>query len=96
METIDLDKKLTANQLFKIYKDEGGTLAFSEFLTREKTKGVFPINSKLNEEIQKTFEKSKKEDMRKTVLGFPVRTLVIVGGIIVAAVIVSQIIKKKG
>lgn len=96
MQTIDLDKKLTANQLFKIYKDEGGTLAFSEFLTREKTKGVFPINSKLNEEIQKTFEKSKKEDMRKTVLGFPVRTLVIVGGIIVAAVIVSQIIKKKG
>lgn len=96
MQTIDLDKKLTANQLFKIYKDEGGTLAFSEFLTREKTKGVFPINSKLNEEVQKTFEKSKKEDMRKTVLGFPVRTLVIVGGIIVAAVIVSQIIKKKG
>lgn len=95
MQTIDLDKKLTANQLFKIYKDEGGTLAFSEFLTREKTKGVFPINSKLNEEVQKTFEKYKKEDMRKTVLGFPVRTLVIVGGIIVAAVIVSQIIKKK-
>ena len=27
-KTVDLDKKLTANQLFKIYKDEGGTLAF--------------------------------------------------------------------
>ena len=33
--------------------------------------------------------------MNKTVLGFPVRTLVIVGGVIVAAVIISKIMKKK-
>ena len=94
-QTLDLDKKLTANQLFKIYKDEGGTLAFSDWLTREKTKGVFPLNGNLNEEVQKTIVKVKKEDMKRTVLGFPVRTLVIVGGVIVAAVIISKIMKKK-
>ena len=35
---IDLDQQLTANQLFKKYKEDGGTLNFSEYLTREKTK----------------------------------------------------------
>lgn len=93
-QTVDLDKKLTANQLFKIYKDEGGTLNFSEWLTREKTKGVFPLNGNLNEEVQKTIDKVKKEDMEKTVLGFPVKTLVVVGGVIVLAVIISRYMKK--
>jgi hypothetical protein len=51
---IDLDQTLTANQLFKKYKDEGGTLNFSEWLTREKTKGVFPLNDGLNQEINLT------------------------------------------
>lgn len=94
-QTVDLEKKLTANQLFKIYKDEGGTLNFSDWLTREKTKGVFPLNGNLNEEVQKTIGKVKKEDMNKTVLGFPVKTLVIVGGVIVLAVIVSRYMNKK-
>lgn len=94
-QTLDLDKKLTANQLFKIYKDEGGTLNFSEWLTREKTKGVFPLNGSLNEEVQKTIFKVKKDDMDKTILGFPVKTLVIVGGVIVAAIIISKIMNKK-
>lgn len=93
-QTVDLDKKLTANQLFKIYKDEGGTLIFSDWLTREKTKGVFPLNGNLNEEVQKTIVKVKKEEMDKTVLGFPVKTLVVVGGVIVLAIIVSRYMKK--
>lgn len=92
--TIDLDKKLTANQLYKIYKDEGGTKSFSEWLTREKTKGVFPLNGEVNEEVQKSIKHIKKEDMRRTVLGFPVSTLVIVGVVIVGAVVVSRMIKK--
>lgn len=94
---IDLDQQLTANQLFKKYKEEGGTLNFSEWLTREKTKGVFPLNSGLNEEINLTLTKikTKKKDMNKTILGMPVKTLYIVGGIIVLAVIARQIMKKK-
>lgn len=93
--TLDLDKKLTANQLYKIYKDEGGTKTFSEWLTREKTKGVFPINSELNEEVNKKIVKIKEEEMSNTVLGFPVKTLAIAGALIVVAIIVSQVIKKK-
>jgi hypothetical protein len=92
---IDLEKKLTANQLFKKYKEEGGTLNFSDWLTREKTKGVFPLNSGLNEEINLTLNKLKIKKMDKTVLGFPVKTLYLVGGVLVAAVVISKLIKKK-
>jgi hypothetical protein len=92
---VELEKKLTANQLYKIYKDEGGTLNFSNWLNREKTKGIFPLNGELNEEIQKLISKEKKEDMNKTVLGFPVRTLVIVGVVIIGAIVVSKYLKNK-
>ena len=92
---IDLDKTLTANQLFKKYKEEGGTLNFSEWLTREKTKGVFPLNNGLNEEINLTLNKFKPKKMDKTVLGLPVKTLYIVGGVIVLAIVARQIMKKK-
>jgi hypothetical protein len=91
----DLEKQLTANQLFKQYKTEGGTLGFSDWLTREKAKGVFPINADLNKEIQDTLTETKKTDMNKTILGFPTKTLVMVGVIIVGAVVISQLIKKK-
>jgi hypothetical protein len=92
---IELEKKLTANQLYKIYKDEGGTLNFSGWLNREKTKGIFPLNGELNEEVQRLIIKEKKEDMNNTILGFPVRTLVIVGVVIVGAIVVSKYYKKK-
>lgn len=94
-QVLEIEKKLTANQLYKIYKDEGGTLTFSDWLTREKTKGVFPLNGNMNEEIQKTLKKVKKEDMGKTILGFPVKTLVITGAIIIAAVVIAKVIKNK-
>lgn len=89
------EKELTANQLFKIYKDEGGTLKFSDWLTREKTKGVFPLNANLNEEVQQTLKKVKEKEMKKTVLGFPVSTLLIAGGVIILAVVASKMINKK-
>jgi len=91
----DVEKQLTANQLFKQYKNEGGTLGFSDWLTREKAKGFFPINADLNKEIQDTLTETKKTDMNKTILGFPTKTLVIVGVIIVGAIVISQLIKKK-
>jgi hypothetical protein len=46
-------KELTANQLYKQYKDDGGTLVFSKWLDREKKKGIFPLNMNLNEEVYK-------------------------------------------
>lgn len=95
MAEIQLEKKLTANQLYKQYKDEGGTLIFSDWLNREKTKGVFPLNGELNREIETTLETFKKDDMKRTVFGFPTTTLLIVGGVIIAAIVASQILKKK-
>lgn len=91
---IELDKTLTANQLYKIYKEEGGTLNFSGWLNREKTKGIFPLNGQLNEEVQKVIKQDKNEDMDKTVLGFPVKTLLLVGVVIVGAIVVSKMLKK--
>jgi len=95
MEEVNLDKKLTANQLFKEYKDEGGTLNFSDWLTREKTKGIFPINSNLNQEVSKKLNDLKEEEMNKTVLGFPVSTLLIAGGVIIVAIVAVNVLKKK-
>lgn len=94
-ENLNLDKELTANQLYKEYKAEGGTKTFSEWLTREKTKGVFPINAVANEEVQKNISEIKAKEMNKTVLGFPVKTLAIVGVVIVGAIVVSAYLKKK-
>ncbi len=89
--------ELTANQLYKIYKEEGGTLKFSNWLTREKTKGIFPINSDLNQEVYMALNGIKEKTMenKNRVLGFPITTLYIMGGIIVGAIIVSKLIKKK-
>lgn len=95
MEEVNLEKKLTANQLFKEYKDEGGTLNFSDWLTREKTKGIFPINANLNQEVSKKLTDLKEEEMSKTVLGFPVSTLLIAGGVIVVAIVAVNLLKKK-
>ena len=92
---VNLDKKLNANQLFKEYKDEGGTLNFSDWLTREKTKGIFPINSNLNQEVGKKLTDLKEEQMNKTVLGFPVSTLLIAGGVIIVAIVAVNVLKKK-
>lgn len=96
MEKVDiLDKKLTANQLYKTYRDEGGTLGFSDWLTREKTKGVFPINGNLDNQVKETIVTMKKKtEPPKTVLGLPVRTLVITGAVIVAAIVISKLMKK--
>jgi len=95
MEQVNLEKKLTANQLFKEYKDEGGTLNFSDWLTREKTKGIFPINANLNEQVSKKLTDLKEEEMNKTVLGFPVSTLLIAGGVILVAIVAVNVLKKK-
>lgn len=88
-------KEYTANQLYKKYKDEDGTLNFSNWLTREKKKGIFPINSNLNEEVYMALNGMNDEGKSKTVLGFPKSTLIIMGVVIVGAIVVSQIMKKK-
>ena len=92
---IDLNQELTANQLYKIYKDEGGTLTFKGWLTREKTKGVFPLDTNVNEGINNTLTNLNSNKMDSTTLGFPTKNLLIIGGVIVAAIVVMKYMKKK-
>ncbi len=89
-------KELTANQLFKQYKEDGGTLNFSNWLSREKTKGIFPLNQNLNEEVYMALNGIKdtsKSDGR--ILGFPKSILFITGAIIIGAIVYTQIKKQK-
>lgn len=88
-------KEWTANQLYKQYKDEGGTLNFSGWIDREKRKGVFPINANLNDEVYMALNGMNDSEKSKTILGFPKSTLIIMGAVIVGAIVISQIMKKK-
>jgi hypothetical protein len=92
---INLNQELTANQLYKIYKDEGGTLTFKNWLTREKTKGEFPLDANVNGEINNTLTNLTTKNMDSTTLGFPTKNLLIIGGVIVAAIVVMKYMKKK-
>lgn len=87
------NKEYTANQLFKVYKEDGGTLNFSSWLNREKKKGVFPLNQNLNEEVYMALNGLKENVSSKRVLGFPTSILVIVGVVIVGAIVYNQIKK---
>lgn len=88
-------KALTANQLYKSYKDEGGTLNFSNWLTREKKKGIFPLNNNLNEEVYMALNGDGEKSKSSTILGFPKTTLFIMGGIVIGAIILTKVLKKK-
>jgi hypothetical protein len=86
---------ITGNINNKQYKDEGGSLNFSGWLNREKKKGIFPINANLNEEVYMALNGMNEDEKSKTIMGFPKSTLLIVGVVIVGAIVVSQIMKKK-
>lgn len=88
------DNKLTANQLYKKYKDEGGTLNFSGWLNREKKKGVFPPNNDINQEVYMALNGVNEKRDAKTIFGFPKMTLAIMGLIIVGAIVYTQVMKK--
>ena len=97
MEQEVLEPKVTANQLYKQYKNEGGTLEFAAWINREKAKGTFLLNGNLNAEVTAILKDIKTEDnaMDKTFLGFPVKTLAITGAVIVGAIIIAKLVKRK-
>jgi hypothetical protein len=92
----DVTINKSANSIYKEYKNQGGTLSFKEFIEREKQKGVFPLNIKLNEEVENSIiEFEKQKNMDKKILGLPVKTVVIAGSIIVLAVVITKFVKRK-
>lgn len=86
-------KGLTANQLYKQYREEGGTLNFSEWLNREKKKGVFPINKEVNDEVYMALNGMNEEPKR--FFGLPTTPLIIMGVVIIGAVVYYKMMKKK-
>lgn len=85
---------MSANQLYKEYQKAGGTLDFKSWLTRENAKGTIGADSSINQEVEQNLQTIRK-DMNKTVLGFPVKTMVFASLIVVAAIVVVVATRKK-
>lgn len=88
-------KELTANQLYKQYKDDGGTLVFSKWLDREKKKGIFPLNMDLNNEVNKAINgvNEKSISAKSMSVGKSNTTLFIVLGLVVGSFVAYKIYK---
>jgi prophage maintenance system killer protein len=81
---------LTANQLYKNYKIEGGNMKFAEWINAQKNNGVYPINKELNsdvndalKELDVNIDKNKYQD------------LYIISAIFIVAIIVNKLIKNR-
>ena len=87
---MDTTLNLSANQRYKQYKRNGGTMSFANFINTEGINStiITDNSSFLNNPINSTV-------MNKTVLGVPVKTLAIGAGVIVAGVIIYHMFKKK-
>lgn len=88
-------KELTANQLYKQYKDDGGTLVFSKWLDREKKKGIFPLNMDLNNEVNKAINgvNEKSISAKSMSVGKSNTALFIVLGLVVGSFVAYKIYK---
>jgi len=88
-------KELTANQLYKQYKDDGGTLVFSKWLDREKKKGIFPLNMDLNNEVYKAISGIDDSSTKKSVLTKQKSNMAIylVLGLVIGSFVVYKIYK---
>lgn len=95
-----MDAALTANQRYKIYKRNGGELNFTGWLNTigglgfgldyiendvQQTFNTKPVTNPLNSNVM----------MHKTVLGIPVKTLVIGAAVVGAGLLVYHLMKKK-
>lgn len=88
-------KELTANQLYKQYKDDGGTLVFSKWLDREKKKGIFPLNMDLNNEVYKAINgvNEKSISAKGMSVGKSNTTLFVVLGLVIGSFVAYKIYK---
>jgi hypothetical protein len=82
---------LTANQLYKNYKINGGNLKFSDWITTQKNNGIYPLNKELDAEINNTLSELKSNPTDKN----NYQGLYIIGAIVVIAIIVNKLMKNK-
>jgi hypothetical protein len=82
---------LTANQLYKNYKINGGNLKFSDWITTQKKNGIYPLNKELDAEINNTLSELESNPTDKK----NYQGLYIIGTIVVVAIIVNKLMKNK-
>jgi hypothetical protein len=86
-----MSDKLTANQLYKNYKINGGNLKFSDWITSQKNNGIYPLNKELDSEVNnKLNELETDKNDNNSYQG-----LYILGAIIVVAIVVNKLMKNK-
>jgi len=82
---------LTANQLYKNYKINGGNLKFSDWITTQKNNGIYPLNKELDSEVNNTLNEIDKDKNDKN----SYQVLYIIGAILIVAIVVNKLINKK-
>ena len=86
-----MENKLTANQLYKNYKINGGNLKFSDWITTQKNNGIYPLNKELDSEVNNTLNEldNDKKDNNNY------QGLYIIGAIFIVAIVVNKLMKNK-
>jgi len=86
-----MSEKLTANQLYKNYKINGGNLKFSDWINTQKNNGIYPLNKELDTEVNNTLTELEKNKNDKN----SYQGLYIIGAIVVVAIVVNKLMKNK-
>jgi hypothetical protein len=82
---------LTANQLYKNYKINGGNLKFSDWINTQKNNGIYPLNKELDSEVNnKLNELETDKNDNNSFQG-----LYLFGAIIVVAIVLNKLMKNK-
>jgi hypothetical protein len=82
---------LTANQLYKNYKINGGNLKFSDWITTQKNNGIYPINKELDTEVNNTLNELEKDNIDNN----SYQGLYLFGAIIIVAIVLNKLMKNK-
>jgi hypothetical protein len=86
-----MNDKLTANQLYKNYKINGGNLKFKDWINAQKNNGIYPVNKELDNEVSSTLNQLDTKEGKK----YNYQTIYIFGAIIIATIIINKLMKNK-
>jgi hypothetical protein len=86
-----MSDKLTANQLYKNYRINGGNLKFSDWINNQKNNGIYPLNKELDTEVNNTLSELENNINDKN----SYQGLYFIGAIIVVAIVVNKLMKNK-
>ena len=86
-----MSDKLTANQLYKNYRINGGNLKFSDWINTQKNNGIYPVNKELDTEVNNTLSELENNINDKN----SYQGLYFIGAIIVVAIVVNKLMKNK-